>query len=244
MLKAKQDDSKPPMTNLSVPANEDAISLAGVSLVIRQQTPIQLLPGFSKTKHRLPDSNDRRAQEFVARLGERLIRDDLDAAYTQIREALGLKRRQLKVTESDEGFGTIETPFFLYSNGVFQSDGDAVTAVWQRDLSRIVKPAILLEDACNRLFASIFDTIEFVPSSSINLEKLVDHLEDLGDEQVRADYDRQLTYCNILMQDSPLYIQVNRHAFRVVHPAAVAPRELIACIQDIRRNLVDFTNLS
>ena len=94
-------------------SDEGSVQLDDVSLVIRKRTPIGLLPGYSKSKHRIPETSDRRSQEFVARLGERLIREDLDQAFLQIRDGFGLKRRDLKVTESEEGFGTIETPFFM-----------------------------------------------------------------------------------------------------------------------------------
>ena len=223
--------------------NQDG-SLEGISLAVRQTTPVRRLPGFSRLKHRIPEEQDRRAQEFVARLGSKLICDDLDAAFSGFRTIIGYRRRQLAVTESEEGFGTIQTPHFLYSNSVFQCDKDASQAIWLRELSHIVSPDVLQTEHCNQLFADVFDTIEFTPSTPISLGKLVDHIEDLENDQVVADYDRALTYCQLSIESLALSIQVRRDSFRVVHPQPVAPRELLHCIQDLRGSLVDYRNLS
>lgn len=228
----------------TVTSESDSTPLDGVSLVSRQPTAIRRLPGYSNAKHNVPEVFDRRSQEFVARLGSGLIRDDLDRVFLQLRDGLGLKRRELLVTESADGFGTIETPFFLYTNSVFQSEDDLAMAVWQRDISRVVRPEVLLEDGCNRLFPNVFDTIEFIPSAAIDLEKLVDHIEALTDDRVSVDYDRQLTHCKVLISNSPLHIYVTPDAFRVIHPAPTMPRELVTCIEEIRQELVDFSDLT
>jgi hypothetical protein len=218
--------------------------LDGISLVVRQTVPVRRLPGFAKAKHRVPDVQDRRAQEFVARLGWNLVRRDLDAAFAGLRSVMGLKRRQLEVTESDEGFGTIQTPHFLYSNSVSQSEVDASLAIWQRELSRIVSAEVIRSENCNRLFAEVFDTIEFVPARPISLEKLVDHIEELGDDRVHADYDRGLTYCQLSIDQLAVTIHVQRESFCVAHPAPTGPGELLRCLQDLQHRLVDFRDLA
>ena len=231
------------MNQLAVPSDDDHALLRGMTFVIRETTPVRRLSGF-QSKHRLPDSYDQRSQAFVSTVGTPLIQSDLDHVFAGLRKVYGLKRRQLEVTESQEGFGTIRTPHFLYSNCVFQSESEWTTAIWQRELSQIEDLSILLDGRCDELFAEVFDTIEFQPSAPIQLEKLVDHIEELEDPRVQVDFDRQLTYCNLRLEGSPLVIQAQRDAFRITHPTPSSPRELFDGILQIQQNLVDFRKLS
>ena len=234
------------MNELAQPSDDESFSvqLSGVSFVVRQQTPIRALPGFTKTKHRIPDAYDRQSQGFVERLGSQLVRDDLDQTFTRLRDAFGFKRRDLQATESDEGFGTITTPHFLYSSCVFQSPEEIDEAVWQRDLSQITAPETLIEDACNRVFARTFNTVEFSPPAPIDLEKLIDHIEELPDDRVKADYDRNITFCNIIVKGSSAMICVTRDAFQIVHTEPSEPRLLVTSIRDVQRDLIDFAKLT
>ena len=227
---------------MSVPELEDEW-LDGISLVVQQSMPVVQLPGFSKGKHRVPVTWDRRALEFVARLGKNLVRDDLDATYASFRTAMGLKRRQLEVTDSGEGFGSIQTPFFLYSNSVSQCEHDPSQALWRRELSKIVSAEVTRSEGCNQLFQNVFDTVEVVPSSPISLEKLIDHVEDLADEQVAADYDRELTYCRLCIAKLPFRIDVMRDLIRIVQPEPASPQKLLHYVQDFRRSTVAIQHL-
>lgn len=218
--------------------------LDGISLVVRRSMLVRQLPGFSKQKHRVPDTHDRRAQEFVASVGTPLIHDDLDATFTGLRTVMGFKRRELQVTESDEGFGAIQTPYFLYANSVSQSDNDPAQAVWQRELSQFTSADAVGDELCNRLFETVFDTIEFLPASPISLEKLVDHVEDLEDSRVQANYDRGLSFCRLAIDGFPFTILVQRDVFRLVHFEPAPPRQLLQCIQDFRQRIVDFRILT
>ncbi len=234
------------MNELAEPSDDEysPVQLHGVSFVVRQQSPIRALPGFTKSKHRVPDAYDRQSQGFVERLGSQLIRDDLDLTFTRLRDAFGFKRRDLKATDSDEGFGTITTPYFLYSSCVFQSPEDIDEAVWQRDLSQIVAPQFLIEDACNRVFARTFDIVEFSPPAAIDLEKLIDHIEELPDDRVKADYDRNISFCNIVVKGSSAIIRVTRDAFQIVHAEPSELRLLVTSIRDVQRDLIDFAKLT
>lgn len=224
----RQGDSEPS-------ANFDA-----VSLVVRQRTPVHRLPGFVKGTHRVPQDTDRRAQEFVARLGASLIRSDLDAAFDGFRQVLELKRRELQVTESEEGFGAIQTPHFLYSNAVFQSDQDANQAIWQREISQITAPEVLKSARGSQLFDGVFDTVEFVPPNRIGLADLIDYLEDREDPRITTEYDRGLSYCRIGFAATTLSIVVTASSFQVVYEQPCSPKELLNCLEYLREELVDF----
>lgn len=151
--------------------------LKRVSLAARQIELVQKLPGFKKSRHRVPEEITDRTQTFVGGLGGSRVRADLDHVFDALRNEFRFKRTQLDVHETDDGAGSITTPFFRYTSCVYQNPSNAGEIVWQRDISDVTAPETLLSRDFSAVFGQVFDTVEFVPRSPIDLEKLIDAIE-------------------------------------------------------------------
>ena len=216
--------------------------LKGVSLVMRKSELVQRLPNFDKSKHRVPDEINDRSQRFVGSLSRSQVREDLDEVFQTLRVAFRFKRTQMQTHETDDGAGSITTPYFRYTSCVYQNPANAAELVWQRDVSEVKVPDELLSDQFSEAFGLVFDTVEFMPSGNIDLEKLVDTIEEIDDDRVSLEYDRQLTYCEVYLEGSLAKLQVTSDAFRIVHPEPTPPRELVSSFFEFQEALVDFSD--
>lgn len=218
-----------------------AESISGVLLVFRHRQLVRNLAGFKKSNHRIPDEITDRTQKFVGKLGSSQVRDDLDRVFDSLRTAFRFKRTELKTQETDDGAGSIITPFFRYTSCVYQDSSNADEAIWQRDVSEIANPNHLVSDEFISVFGSAFDTVELVPPSTINLEALIDHVEALEDSRVSLQYDRQVTHCEMAIEGMNAKIHVTPDAFRIVHAEPSSPRILADSFFSVRMALADFS---
>lgn len=216
----------------------------GVSLAARKCELVQNLQGFKKAKHRIPDEVNARTQTFVGGLGKTQVREDLDRVFASLRSAFRFKRTQLQTTETDDGAGSITTPFFRYTSCVYQNPNDASEVIWQRDISDVTEPEQILTEDFADVFGEFFDTVEFVPESQIDLERLVDVVEEIDDQRVTLEYDRNLTYCEIAIEGTAAKIHVTVESFRIVHPEPTDPRVLVSSFFEVQEALVDFSSLT
>lgn len=235
------------MTDLSKDGStnpNDQERFKGVSLAARKCELVQNLQGFKKAKHRIPEEITTRTQTFVGGLGADQIREDLDRVFASLRSAFRFKRTQLQTHETDDGAGSITTPFFRYTSCVYQNPANASEVIWQRDISDVTEPGKLLSSNFAEAFGEVFDTVEFVPNSAIDLERLVDVVEEIDDDRVTLEYDRNLTYCEIAIEGTTAKIHVTKEAFRIVHPEPTDPRVLVSSFFEVQDALVDFSSLT
>ncbi len=221
-------------------SDSDADRFKGVSLAARKIGLIRRMPGYNKSKHRVPDNVNDRAQSFIGALASGTIQDDLDRVFQLLRNAFRFKRTELQTHETDDGAGCIQTPFFRYTSCVYQNPTNASEVVWQQDISDVADPSKLLTDEFEAVFGQAFDTVEFLPTSPIVLESLIDTIEDIDDERVRLEYDRQLTYCEVFIEGTIAKLQVTPAALRMVYPEPANPSLLVATFFEFQDALLLF----
>ena len=212
-----------------------------VSLANRQSDQVKRLPGFKKKTHRIPDDVNSHTQSFVAKLGADQVREDLDRVFGELRSAFRFKRTEIQSTDWGDGAGVITTPYFRYSSSITQDPDAADESIWQRDVSEITDTNHLLSENFAEVFGSLFDTVEFNPPEPIDLEEIIDRVESIDDERIWIDYDRQITYCEVTLEGHDEKIHITRDSFRIVHPKAESPRELIDSLFRVQNRLLDFS---
>ena len=214
-----------------------------VSLVVETRSPIEHLPGFHKKTHRLPDQVTAQTQDFVARLGGRLVVDELDATYAALKAAFRFKRTEMKSHDPQDGFGSILTPHFRYTCTVSQHPTNAGEAIWRRDISEIVSPDQLLSSQFGTVFDGVFDTVEFLPEKPVDLELFIDRIEEVDDARVTVDYDRQITFCTIAIDGSDCRIHVTEGELQIVHPRPTSTRSLVQSLFEVQDVIIYFSKL-
>ena len=94
-------------------SNSDSENVDALRLIDQSSEPIKHINGFLK-HHRIPTTRNAGDQKFVVDLTFEEIDNDLQATFRSLRQAYGLKRKEIQVHGPDDGMGVITTPFFNY----------------------------------------------------------------------------------------------------------------------------------
>jgi len=182
------------MTLNSQPANLD-----NVTLVREQRSRVRDLKGYRKT-HRVPTEVTDHANSFVARIATEDLSDDLEARFAAFRKLLKFKRLDLQVQEPEGGTGMIVTPWFDYQISASLAPDEASEVLWRRQINAFRRPQELFSPALSLVFGHLFDTVELIPPSAIDLAELIDRIEERNIATISLEYDRNTTWCQISLQ--------------------------------------------
>ncbi len=142
---------------------------------------IQSLPGFTKSRHFVPNTVNDAADAFIGQLLAAQIQQELQDYYQSVKRIFGLRSKDVQ-HESDAGAGSIETEFFRFA--VESSQSRSVPSKY-----RIVRTLELRQAADERrrqqvdeTFVGVFDKLVVKTKKDfIDFGTLVDRLEDLSE---------------------------------------------------------------
>jgi Caspase domain len=169
----------------SVPTNA---ALAGIQLKNKkdflegQETgAINRLDGFKRGFHTVPDSLSVSASSWVSRLLAAKVGEELQQLYSQAKEILGLRRKDVR-QGNDIGSGDLDTPVFRYSIETEQNPSDPSEYVIYRRLS-LREGWADNREAIGRIFGDEFNqlVVEF-ETISVTFDELVEKLEDIQEQ--------------------------------------------------------------
>lgn len=220
------------------PAKRTTGDVARASLVRERIESVKKLSGFRKGT-RVPDAVNPSSQKFVAGLALEELQADLDKVHAELRDAFKFKRLDLQVDGPVDGSGTIITPHFSYSIGVKQNPRDPSEVVWRREVVDIGDIDQVLSKGFGEVFGETFDTVELAPADPIDLTALIDRIEALDDARIKIDYDREATWCKLVIRGITGEIRVTKNTFELVEKKPESPKKLLEAFFAIQRMLVD-----
>ena len=212
--------------------------LRNVSLTSRKCMLVKELPGFRANIHRVPAEVNSRTENFVSKLADDVVKKDLDGVFARLRSAFRFKRNEIESNDDQAGGGAITTPFFRYLCTAFQDPETANECVLRRSVSSIVDLDHLLTDAFAEVFGVVFDTVVVRPGEPIHLESIIDRIEEVDDDRLWVEYDRQVTRCKVTLDGCPERILITTEEFRIVHPQAQSPRILVDSLLRVQNRLM------
>ena len=210
--------------------------ISSVALVTEQRRRVRDLSGFLKS-HKVPTEYNDRTQSFVGRIATLDISDDLDIRFAEFRRHFRLKRVDLRVSEPDEGTGAIATPWFEYRVTVTHSEEDAGEAIWRQQVTEFRDTERLFSSEFATVFGNLFDTVEFEPPEPIDMEAFIDSLENREGDDIKVEYDRTATWCQLMTEAVPgqLYVESDRVALVTQQPQL--PAQLVEAFINFRECL-------
>jgi len=196
------------------------------SVVSYETIELRAMSGFDK-RFRIPEKNDQAAERFVHSVCKDDLETDLDRIFKSIREHYGFKRREIQITETKDGFASIETPAFCYESYAGPVESDLTKVVWQkqltglRDLNEISNPAFLrLLGKRNWILKKYFE-------APFDLESWVDACEDSENQTLVIDYDRKITWCTASLPGSQGEFKIRRDEWSFDPLQPMLPNEMI-----------------
>jgi|GEM_PF-1099931 len=158
----------------------DKLTLKSVSMYIVEDGKIKDLENFDKRKgHFVPDKVAPVHDRFVKTASADIVKNEISKLSQEIRTGLKYKRIEIEV-EVDNGEGSIETPDFIFSMIVNQSEEDPSKYEIRRSLDKIINAEIIHTPIFNKIFDKYFNTLSFSFNKPINVAQWIDILEDKG----------------------------------------------------------------
>ncbi len=213
-----------------------------VRLISESVMPIKELKGFSRGG-RVPTSTSPGDIRYVMQLAKADIDADLEVKFGSLRSAFGLKRKQLEVTEPDDGIGVITTPGFAYEVTVSVDEENPGKAIWRRCLVGITDPDLLAGEAFDEVFGSDFSILEVAVPDGLNVEAIVDCVEEADPDTVKIDYDKDVTWCEIRLAESDVKVRVTSEAIRVSSRGETSPTQLIEAYAEVQTRFLQSLGL-
>lgn len=217
--------------------------VGSVYLIEEQRVAFKNLAGFQK-HHRVPSSASDSDRRFLFTLAESEIDEDLQEVFSALRKAYGLKRKEIAVDGPDEGGGSIATPYFHY---VVQVDLDFESpsqCVWRRSIAEINEPARIFAGPFDQVFGNRFSQLEVKMKRPLDLEAIVDHIEDAEIDEVKLDYDKDLTWCEIQMIDLMASVILHDEVIRVASVNESSPQQLLGMFLEVQTRFMESLDLA
>ena len=156
---------------------------------------VRNLQGFSKG-YEVPSRSNASARKFIARLAAEEIKADLDARFQAVREAFGLKRKDLEAS-SEDGAGYLRTPHFEYRVHVELDPNDPASVLWHREIAAMKDFALIGRPEFRNAFGMLFDILVMEFRKPVNVVKLIDQFEEEGRPEIKIVCPSDSAWCEI-----------------------------------------------
>lgn len=214
-----------------------------VRLLDEQTCQLDQIRGFKK-HHRIPATSGHADFRFLAQLIEPELNEELERYFALLRSAFGLKRKQISVEGPVDGGGSISTPFFCFQVFVSQLPDNAGELLWQRSISEITGPEKIFSLAFADVFGNKFSILETITTDDLDLESIVDHIEEVDEDDIKVDYDKNLTWCELEISGASTSVTIRENSIRVASRREVSPRQLVESFLEIQQRFLDTLDLN
>jgi hypothetical protein len=205
-----------------------------LSFVRERTASLRSLSGW-RSHFRIPSGVSGATQHFVAGLAEEELKQDLDKNFDALRTAFRFSRRELQPSAPDDGTGTITTPHFNYSVTVSLNPDEASEVLWRRTVDAIRAPDRIGSPAFAQVFDGVFDTLMFSLPSQVNLEEFIDAVDAMQLPDVKLDYDREVTYCDLRIEGAAEKVTLRPDMLSIVHYRPQKIRQLLESFDTLRK---------
>jgi hypothetical protein len=138
------------------------------------------------------------------------------------------------VTDPDGGVGQITTPWFDYQVIAGIAPDDPSEVLWRRQVTEFRAPQELFSSAFSSVFGNLFDTVELLPPTSIDLAEFIDRIEERALDTITLDYDRNTTWCHVSLKGVMGQLQMTPDRISLVVSQPQSPTRLLEAFFQVR----------
>ena len=215
------------------------IKFENVTILTSEEGYVRSLPGFIKGKHKTPQEVSSYCDSWIKKIAYVVLDDEINKTATKIRSILGFKRKDIFSANVDDGIGEIVTKEFDYLVVIHQHEEDAGSYVLTRSIENFKNSSIIYTDKFNDLFSECFDELTFRTRQRINIEKIIDAIEDIDDEDIiSVVYSQSETSrCSIIIPSIDMTVELTTNTVTIKADQKQSPLELIdvfkTCIEQL-----------
>jgi uncharacterized caspase-like protein len=205
---------------------------------------VRKLPGF-KVGNKVPKKIDDYHENWIQKIAEELIREELDDVTELLRRILKLKLKDFQETIIENGYGQLSTVYFDYVIGVTQSETSADEYVLKRSIENFKNSETIGSEKFNKAFEKDFDTLTLRMDKDIDIEDLINHIEDIDNPDIiDVDYSTSdLSKCTVEISGFEGSIHFEVDEIQIVVNKNTSPKTLVASFQNVYKELGSSGNL-
>ncbi len=230
-------DLRPILDERAGDANPSDERVSELTFLSTKVEPLRNLSGW-KRSFRIPDRLNDATQRFVAQLSEHELKHDIDSIHDLLKVAFKFARRELDATGPADGAGTIITPYFNYSVSVSLNPDDPSEVNWTRTVNRIAAARKVASENFGQVFDYVFDTLQVSLPYLVNLEEFIDTVEAAEIPELKLQYDREVTHCDLEMEGVPAAVRLTPNELAIVHDRPCQTKLLIQSFDALRSRVL------
>ncbi len=210
-----------------------SINLTSVSIYDTEEGAVKELPDFQRGYHKVPAKLGSVFDSFIKNVSGDLVKDEIEALSQKIKDSPDYTRKQI-IAKIGKGYGTIETPDFVYSIEVSQSSEEPTKYIVKRSLDTIVNEAIIHDEQFNKIFDNHFRHLSFYFRKAMDVNDFIDRVEPVAkNNKFKLKYNpADTSTCKIIFPDSVTEIVIDSHSINITIPQAASPLELIEAYKE------------
>lgn len=215
-------------------ATDDVNLVTEITFRTKSARRLTALAGWKKG-YRIPDRYSDMAESFVVKCAADDLKEELQRVYEKLKHAFGFTRRELEVSQPDDGTGTITTPYFNYSVTVTLNPDTLDEVVWTRTVDSIQEPTQVASQAFAEVFDDTFNTLEFSLPIKVDIESFIDAIEAARLPDVQIEYDHAATYCQLRLRGVVGAVTLQPRSLSIVHTRSQPTQQLIKSFDAVRK---------
>lgn len=198
---------------------------------------VESLSGFRKSHH-VPSVVNPKTESFIARIGNKEVKEEAERFFQDIRKAFHYKQTDLEL-KTEDGMASIICKDFDLDVRITLNPKNPSEYLLKFELSNIRSPEIVKTFEFNEVFAKTFTSIVFDFDRAISIETIIDTIEKLDNPQIKIDYPSDHSYCIITLDKFDGRISLNPHGFKLEYDTRRTPSQLIQGFIEAWEILID-----
>lgn len=199
---------------------------------------IKSLSGF-KRHHRLPDTINDATESFVKNISRKEVSEYAENLFKSLKKSFGYKRRDIQLDDDYEA-ASIITKDFSVNIWLEINPDDLSEYIIVTEVTEIQNPISINSSEFNKVFSDIFNSLTFQFDKSFDIEKLIDAIEDIDDDEViSVDYPGDLSSCTIAIAGVDNEVHITSHSFSIKSQKCVEPKNLIESFNNAQVILIN-----
>ncbi|VTS01199.1 hypothetical protein [Tuwongella immobilis] len=195
---------------------------------------VKALSGFLKT-HRVPDTVNAAAEQFIGRIARTDVQADLDDVYQTLRDQFSFARKDLESRAENDGTGYIRTPRFDYFVSVGIDPDDPTLVRWRREIGRMTNLEVMRGPDFQSVFGNLFDQLIFDFAQPLDLIAIVDRIEEAKPKGVKVRLAGDARSCTITITGFSGLIHLEANELRIEGRSTNGPASLLEQFLDFQR---------
>ena len=215
----------------------DKGAILSLCFVGRQWGQVNGLSGFSRKRHRAPDSVCSATQAFLHKLCAPELEEAAEVLFQDVRKHFGYKRREISLELGEAG--KLDCKDFAIRIRYELDPDDPSQYFCETELEPYGAVNLFKSEAFRSSVGARFDRIRFGIASGLNVELVIDAVEEDESGDLSVDYPSDCSSCEISITGEAARLYIDKTLIELRLGKSVEAAELVAAFHQLGSRFTD-----